>query len=54
MEIHEFFCFTTVYYRSPYLRQTIHQYHVTPFEIEDLLSYLRSANSDDLTEIWKL
>lgn len=31
-----------------------HQYHCTPLEVDERLSYLRSLSRADLTEIWKL
>lgn len=30
------------------------QYHLTPLESDERLSYLRSESSEELTEIWKL
>ncbi len=35
-------------------RLKINQYHVTPFESDERLSYFRSLSNDDLTAIWKL
>lgn len=43
-----------VFIRARLIIEAQNQYHLTPLESDERLSYLRSESSEELTEIWKL